>query len=559
MVINSELWTDVNGAIDQLVRCKDQWLQVSIAERINYLNRCVDGVMSVAASWAEVCCRAKGIDPVSTLAGEEWLAGPASVLANLRLLIKSLRAGGQPQPVKLTTRSSQQMVAQVFPDHWMDQLMLSGIRGELWLIPGKPATQGLVYRQKTEKGKVALVLGAGNISSVAPTDMLYKLFAEDQVVLLKMNPINEYLGELFEHAFQPLIADGFLQIVHGDAELGSYLCRHSAIDTIHITGSHRTHDAIVWGNTVEEQRECKQNNRPVITKPITSELGCVTPVLIVPGIWSRADLHFQARQIASMVAHNASFNCSAAQVVVTAKGWQQRDVFLHQLKTELAKIPPRAAYYPGAGQRYQSFLDRYSQAQVIPQTSSPIEPPLLPWIFIPDLPPQAGEYALREEAFCGVLAETSLAATDAESFLTEASEFVNEQVWGNLSCVVLIDPMTQKRCAVALDEAIANLRYGTIGINVWTGVAYFLYALTWGAFPGNSLNDIRSGQGIVHNTYFFEHPQKSVVSAPFRIHPTPLWFVDHPNLLQVAQRFTALQANPTWGNFLRVVLAAIKG
>jgi hypothetical protein len=557
-MMNFQLSTDVDIAIEELVRCKDQWIQVPITERVVYLNRCIDGVTDVAAFWVEVCCRAKGIDPASTLAGEEWLAGPASVLANLRHLIKSLNAGGQPQPVKLTTRSTQQFVAQIFPDNWMDRLMLWGMHGELWLTPGKPATQGLVYRQKPAEGKVALVLGAGNISSVAPTDMLYKLFAEDQVVLLKMNPVNEYLGKWFEQAFQPLIADGFLKIVYGGAEVGRYLCHHSAIDTIHITGSHRTHDAIVWGSTFEEQQHRQQNNNPVITKPITSELGCVTPVLIVPGKWSQSDLRFQARQVASMVAHNASFNCSAAQVLVTAKGWQQREAFLHELKIELAKIPPRPAYYPGAEQRYQAFLDRYPQAQVI-SPSSPISPLLLPWVLIPNVPPQAEEYALQEEAFCGVLAETSLEVTGAGDFLSQVGEFVNQHVWGNLSCVLLVDPLTQKQYAEVLDTTIANLRYGTIGINVWTGVAYSLYASIWGAFPGNSLHDIQSGRGVVHNTYFFEHPQKAVVSAPFRLRPTPLWFVNHPNLLQAAQCFTTLQANPTWGNFLRVVLAAVKG
>ena len=36
---------------------------------------------------------------------------------------------------------------------------------------------------------------------------------EDQVVVLKMNPVNDYLGPLLERAFEPLIRDGFLGIV----------------------------------------------------------------------------------------------------------------------------------------------------------------------------------------------------------------------------------------------------------------------------------------------------------------------------------------------------------
>jgi hypothetical protein len=48
-------------------------------------------------------------------------------------------------------------------------------------------------------------------------DALYKLFAEDQVVLLKMNPVNEYPGPFFSQSLRPLIARGFVRIVNGGA------------------------------------------------------------------------------------------------------------------------------------------------------------------------------------------------------------------------------------------------------------------------------------------------------------------------------------------------------
>ena len=40
------------------------------------------------------------------------------------------------------------------------------------------------------KGKVALILGAGNVSSIPPMDALYKSFAEGFVNVVKMNPVN---------------------------------------------------------------------------------------------------------------------------------------------------------------------------------------------------------------------------------------------------------------------------------------------------------------------------------------------------------------------------------
>ena len=543
-----------DAAIAQLSSRKDAWVEVSLGDRITYLNRCIADVMAVAQPWVESACRTKGIDPESSLEGEEWIVGPGATVTNLRQLIRTLEAQGQPQPIAIRSRNGQ-IVADIFPDTLMDRLLWLGYRGEVWMQPDQPATQGRIYRCKVDRGQVALVLGAGNISSIAPMDALYRLFAEDQVVLLKMNPVNESIGPFLEQGLRSLIQDGFLQIVYGGAELGVYLCQHPQVETIHITGSHHTHDAIVWGSTPVEQATRKASHQPKLDKPITSELGCVTPILVVPGNWSQADLNFQARQVASAVAHNASFNCAAAKVLVTAKGWNQREEFLQQVDRELAKIPPRSAYYPGAQERYRAFLDQYPQAQAIGTRTETI----VPWTVIPDLPAEAEEYAFSTEAFCGVLAEVSLEASSAAEFLPQAVEFANQKLWGTLSCTVLVDGMTQRQNREEFEAEIANLRYGSIGVNVWSGVIYSLPSLTWGAFPGQSLADIGSGRGVVHNTYLFDHPQKSVLYAPFCIRPTPLWFAGHRNLEPLARRFAELQATPTWDRFFAVIVAALKG
>ena len=545
----------VDQAIATLISRKQIWVQTSIADRIVYLRECVNGVMTVAAPWAIAANIAKGIDPNSSLAGEDWLTGPVATLLTLQGLIKTLEANGQLKPPAIASHPNGQIIAQVFPDNWLDRLMWLGFQGEVWIEPDQPATQGKIYRQNPQQGAVSLVLGAGNVSAIAALDSLHKLFAENQVVLLKINPVNAYAGEFLEKALQPLIQAGFLAIVYGGADLGQYLCQHPQIETIHITGSHHTHDAIVWGNTPEEQKRRKAAHNPILTKPITSELGCVTPILIVPGSWSAGDIAFQARQVASMVAHNASFNCVAAKVVITASGWQQRDQFLHHLHQALANLPPRKAYYPGAHDRYQAFLDQYPQAIALGTHTAES----IPWTVIPNVPPNADEYALRTEAFCGVIAEVTLEASDAKDFLAKAIPFVNQSIWGNLSCVLLIDPKTQQRHKPELDQAIAQLQYGAIGINVWTGMMFMLAGATWGAFPSNTLDDIRSGRGIVHNSYLFDHPQKTVLRAPFRIFPTPTWFADHKNLRQVAIRYAQLVANPSLEKFLSVILAALRG
>lgn len=543
--------TQLDETIAHLSKHKTIWAQVPISQRITYLEGCITATEQVASAWAEAACQAKGIDPTTPLAGEEWLMGPAATLSHLQAWVRSLQAGGQPQPTNLRQWQNQ-TIAQVLPATPLERFLWPGYSGEVWIEPGKPATQGMVYRQSNHQGQVALVLGAGNVSSITPLDALYKLLAENAVVLLKLNPVNDYMGQFLETALAPLIQDGFLAIVGGGADVGAYLCQHPQIDTIHITGSHHTHDAIVWGSTPAEQTQRRASQQPRINKPITSELGCVTPVLVVPGQWSEADLAYQARQVAGMVVHNASFNCAAAKVVVTARGWPQRQSFLAKLRQELAATPARQPYYPGALQRYQEFRTRYPQAEILGEAT-------LPWTLIPDVAPTAGEYALTQEAFCGVLAEVSLEATTAADFLPQAVEFANHKVWGNLSCVVLIHPKTQKQLATELQQAIADLRYGAIAINVWSAVVYSIPACTWGAFSGNPLEDVRSGRGVVHNTYLFDHPQKSVVYAPFRIVPMPLWFPRHPKLLSLGKSFTGVMAKPGLGRILRLLRDSLLG
>ena len=71
----------------------------------------------------------------------------------------------------------------------------------------------------------------------------------------------------------------------------------------------------------------------------------------------------------------------------------------------------------------------------------------------------------------------------------------------------------------ALNEAIADLRYGSIGVNLWHALSFALGTTVWGAYPGHAVNDIQSGRGFVGNAYMFARPQKSVVRGPFVCNP----------------------------------------
>ena len=126
-------------------------------------------------------------------------------------------------------------------------------------VPGR-RSRPLEFRQPAD----CLVLGAGNVSSIPTTDAFTKLFQEGRTVLLKMNPVNESLGPIFERAYAPLIDAGYLQIIYGGPEVGAAAVEHELVGEVHITGSINSHDAIVWGPAGPERDRRKRDNDPVL-------------------------------------------------------------------------------------------------------------------------------------------------------------------------------------------------------------------------------------------------------------------------------------------------------
>ncbi len=519
---------DMDAAIAALQANKGAWVRVSIAERITLLGTLIRDFNATAPRWVAACTQAKAIPAGSPAEGEEWATGPYTLLWNLQQLRRSLRQiqrSGQPKiPRGVTTRPDGQVVAHVFPDDRYNSTFYMGLTADVWMEPGVtaadlPGTQALAYKDKNHPGKVALVLGAGNVSSIGPADALYKLFVEDQVVLFKTNPVNAYLGPLMEECFRSLISAGYLRMAYGGATEGAYLCNHPDVDEVHITGSDKTFDAIVFGPGPEGAAR-KAAGTPLLQKRITGELGNVSPVIVVPGQWSTSDLDYHAAHLASMLTNNAGFNCNATRVIITHAGWPQRDALLARLREILGKTPPRAAYYPGARDRQQAFVAAHPEAVQLGGATGD----QLPWTLIQGVSPDASDdLVFTTEAFCSLFAETPLPATNAADFLTKAVDFCNTQVWGTLNATIIAHPKSLPKAAI--DRAVANLRYGTVGVNYWAGTGFILGVTTWGAFPGHALTDIQSGTGVVHNTLMFSRPQKSVMYAKFRMLPVPPWFV----------------------------------
>jgi acyl-CoA reductase-like NAD-dependent aldehyde dehydrogenase len=558
---------EMDAAIATLQNQKQAWVTVPVNERIALVDALIRDFAAIAPRWVEASIAAKGIQPGSPGVAEEWGAGAwpvAKQLRQLRQALADIAAYGQPRiPGPVTTRPDGQVVAQVFPQTAYDKLFFMGVTAEIWMEPGitketLSSTQATIYHDKNHEGKVALVLGAGNVASIGPLDILYKLFMEDQVVLYKTNPVNAYLGPLIQECFRALIEPGYLRIVYGGAAEGAYLCNHPDIEEIHITGSDKTFDAIVFGTGAEGAKR-KAERAPQLTKRITGELGNVSPVIVVPGPWSQSDLAYQAAHIVSMLTNNAGFNCNATRVVIQHAGWTQRGDLLREIREALSKVPLRNAYYPGAHDRQKAFVEAHPDAEEFgtPQGQE------LAWTFITDVDAsQTEDICFTTEAFCGLFGETALEAGSVVEYIERAVEFANEKIWGTLNATILVHPQSLKdaQIAQAIERAVANLRYGSIGVNYWAGISFAIGTTTWGAYPGHPIYDIQSGNGVVHNTLMFSRPQKSVLRAPFRSNPTPTWFVSEAAKgSKVFPKLVQFEASPSLMKVPGILWAALKG
>lgn len=546
----------LDDAVDAVAGHKHEWPHVAIDARIALLRQCLDGSRRTAEDVVAAGCAAKGLDPRSAAAGEEWMSGPVAVIRQIRLFIETLagiRRSGHPALDARAVRRTPtgELAVTVFPQNVFDRVMYPGTRIDVWMQPDVDErnlrdTMAPAYRGAPGAGKVALVLGAGNVASIAPTDVLHKLLVENAVVVLKMHPVNDYLGPLLERGFEPIVRAGYLRVVYGDAAEGQHLVHHAGVDEVHMTGSTAVHDRIVWGDAPEERARRRAARTPRLTKRVTSELGCVTPTIVVPGRWSDVELQYHAEYVATMVVHSASCTCTTARVLVTSRRWPQRQAFLDRVAAFLAQQAPRLAYYPGSVEKYEKLVGGAVSRCLTPVVFSGIDTG------------SADHVALSEEAWSPVLVEAPLDAADAGEFLEAAVRFCNARVFGTLSMGIVVSPESRERLGAAFDRAVASLRYGTVAINHWSAMSFALGNAPWGASPGHTLDDVGSGIGFVHNTLMFEKPLKTVLWGPFTSWPKPAWFLTHRRGHVVGRRMAAFEASPSLWRVPGVAIPAMR-
>jgi hypothetical protein len=553
--------TALDSNIADLRSAARVWVTTPLGEKRRLLHDLHRASADVADEWVRLSCEAKGIALDSPAAGEEWTSGPYALLTNAAALartIEQLEAGTDPlDRVRVRTLHNGRVALRVFPADARDRVLV-GYTGYVWLRPGISLDQaragvGRRLRDTSLPGEVGLVLGAGNINSISPLDGLTKLYQDNAVVLIKLNTINAYLEPVFNRAFASFVERRFVRITTGGADVGSYLVSHPEVDSVHITGSSASHDAVVFGPGEEGARR-KDAREPLLSKPITSELGGVGPVVVVPGRWKDSILRLQAQNVATQRLHNSGFNCVATQIVVLPQNWPQADQFVDYLRRAIREAPNRPAYYPGAADRQRGAVEAHPKAELLGGD------PDVPRTLLTDLRcDNMDEPAFRTEYFGPVLGVTHVPGGTPAEFLDNAVQFCNDRVLGDLGVGLMASPQTIRTLGPVFNEAITRLRYGTVAINCWVGPVFGMPCGTWGAFPGHDIYDVGSGTGIVHNALLLDpdHVERTVGRGPFQPWPKPPWFVTNRTAHITGEQMTRFAAEESLTKAMPKVLAAL--
>ena len=541
---------DIDRFITTLRTKSKEFNSVSNVQLASMLEETISNIKEVAFFWATICSDNKGTTKTPA-EGEEWLGGPfASVLAT-QYYIKSLTNDDDLVEKKY---NSEENSYKVFPNSFTERITFPFIDAKVIFNKSMSFEDINKYRGFSKRydidPSITLVLGAGNFSSIPYLDVLYHLITRKSVILLKLNPVNEYLKPVFEKVFQSFIERGYIIVTTGNIDESKYMANHPGINNIHLTGSDKTFEDIVYGRELTEKERKSKSLSKINNKPITSELGNVTPIIIHPGKWSTSDIKYQARKIVTAKLNNNGFNCIAAQVVVLPDGWGQTDTLIKFVKHYMSKAKERKAYYPESIERLEK-LEKDKGYERVNALSC----------VTPHLTREIKAYSKFEinEVWSSTIYFKKIEYTSVEDFANKAIDYCNDELWGNLGVSVIIKDHDRKFNNQITNLYVDNLNYGTVAINEWAAIGYIIPQLPWGGFPGNIDNDIQSGQSVVHNSMLFESPLKGVVNTKFRISRIidPPWFVTNKKARRLFKNLTYYQIHNSNINFLKLIFAAL--
>ena len=520
----------------------------------------------MAGPWVDAALAIKSAQGSAPAAAEEMATGPIATLRLLLITARSLadiaargvpRSSRTPRPLAAVSGRAGQVPlvgVDVLPEPGLlDAAINGGFSATVRCVdPGNTAAFTRSWaeeaRVRPATGGVAAVLGAGNVTGLAVADAIAQVFEHGRAVLLKLHPLHAPLAETLRTAVAPLVDAGLVEIVVGGADVAAQAVADPRVTHVHLTGGQGAFDALVWGGPGPRPADAV----PRLTKPITCELGNVTPWIVVPGRYTPAQLRHQADLIAASIANNTSFNCIATKCVVTCRSWDQRDEFCALVAGRLAMLPARPAWYPGAAALWETVTGRQ------PPTDG-----TLPIVFQAGVDRDREPRWLEREWFGPVAVETPLDAGSIDDFCDRATAFVHA-LPGSLAASVTAPAGLDAHAARRVDLLVEHLEYGVVACNTWSALGYALGSVPWGGFPGATLADPQSGIGRVHDPLLLPLVHNTILRAPLESWPRPPWFPWHRHGASlargVAEMYAAIAAGRTgvW-SLLRMLPGVLRG
>jgi hypothetical protein len=552
----------IDQYLKELKSHQEEWAQdYTISNRIKLLEETLKNIDKYKEEWVKGDLLARHIPKghPEELESNLWPGQAGLYTRQVIEILQEIEKTGGSKPFAKARQDGGRVIVESFPRTIKDKLAFAGWRGEIHLESGTKlenlvSYQAKYYKDKTYQGGVSLLLMAGNVASLAISDLYQKLINEKRVVIIKVHPVLEYMGSILTKILEPFIKSGFVRIVMGGALEGSHLTSHPLVDDIHMTGSDKTFEAIVYGGGAVGAKNKAKDHR-LNGKPVSAELGNITPVIVVPGDWEEKDYDYQADNIFFMLSAVNGYACIAARVLILPKFWPGSEKLLKKLQTRMEEAPQPVNYYPGTDPTVADAIACYPHMTKFGDLDKEHQP----WMFVKDLDAHKDEVAFNREFWTSFLGQTYMDGTDTKDYLMNAVRFANEKLWGTLAATIIIDPKIEKELTNTgvLQKAIDQLHYGTVVINTYPGLAFSLGTCPWGGYPGATYDNIQSGNGFVLNPFMLDKVEKSVIYTPFQSSPRPIWFSKKPNV-KAAKAITNFAISNSYGDLGRVILSVLR-
>ncbi|KAF8817994.1 aldehyde dehydrogenase [Cardiosporidium cionae] len=540
----------VDGAVKRVHANKEKWAALSVRSKLDFIEKIRRSFAAHIETYKQVCVSKRlplthpdgkklpkeeetfsklGSLVMNAMVFSNWLYGLHKTYNNI---VKTSRL---PSVKYIPTTLPEVTRVKVGPSGFLQNLFLPLGSIELFIEGEKKQTLPTI-----QTGAVSVILGAGNYD--APIDLLHALFILNNVCVYKISPMSNALYPVMRAIFEPLISEGYMEILRGEAAEGYRLVNHSSIDRIIMTGSRITASTLYWGSPSPPLKSLAL--KPTIAKNFIFECGNCTPWLICPSEWTALEMGFHTRHIAFAIVLNGGHICAHPQLLITCKGWPQREVFLESIKAHIRNTPLINTFYPNFKERMAAskeecradgkLFNTIESAASSKGSSSCPQEDTQKILFIEDL--KKSTFLTREEMFCAVVGEVALDTPNKISdFLQAGVEFVNSECEGNLCCSITAKTKNPED-EEALEKAIESLKYGSILLNVMPSVSIIFPQIVWGAYGEFDPHCMQSGKGHFGNCYGYIHPLKSVVRTPF-LNPFLLFLsISHPKFILRIER-----------------------